>query len=76
MKFGADGNLYVAVFGQGDVSVLDTRGKVVRRMEAGGIYPTNLVFGAGGEQSIYVTEAATGTVRKIHVGTDGFPQFK
>ena len=76
MKFGADGNLYVAVFGQGDITVLDPKGKVVRRIEVGGIYPTNLVFGPAGEQSIYVTEAATGTVRKLHVGTDGFPLFK
>jgi len=76
MKFGADGNLYVAVFGQGDVTVLDPRGRVIRRIEVGGIYPTNLVFGPAGEQSIYVTEAATGTVRKFHVGTDGFPLFK
>jgi len=76
IKFGADGNLYVAVFGQGDVTVLDPRGKVVSRVEVGGIYPTNLVFGPKGEQSIYVTEAATGTVRKLHVGTDGFPLFK
>lgn len=75
MKFGADGNLYAAVFGQGDITVLDPKGKVVRRIEVGGIYPTNLVFGAAGEQSIYVTEAATGTVRKFHVGTDGFPLF-
>ena len=76
MKFGADGNLYVAVFGQGDITVLDPNGNVVRRIEVGGICPTNLVFGAKGEQSIYVTEAATGTVRKFHVGTDGFPLFK
>ena len=76
MQFAADGNLYVAVFGQGDVTVLDPRGKVVKRIQVGGIYPTNLVFGPAGEQSIYVTEAATGTVRKFHVGTDGFPLFK
>lgn len=73
MKFGADGNLYVAVFGQGDITVLGPDGQVVRRLETGGIYPTNLVFGPRGEQSIYVTEAETGTVRKFFVGTDGLP---
>ena len=31
MKFGADGNLYVAVFGQGNVTVLDRAGAVVRQ---------------------------------------------
>ena len=75
MKFGSDGKLYVAVFGQGIITVLNGDGGVDRRIEVGGIFPTNLVFGREGEQSIYVTEAATGTVRKIAVGTDGFPLF-
>jgi len=73
MKFGADGNLYVAVFGQGDITVLGPDGAVVRRFPVGGIYPTNLVFGKAGERAIYVTEAETGTVRRLNVGTDGFP---
>jgi len=71
----ADGNLYVAVFGQGDVTVLSPAGEVVKRYPVGGSYPTNLVFGASGERSIYVTEAETGTVRKLEVGTDGFPLY-
>ena len=75
MKFGADGNLYVAVFGQGDVTVLGTGGEVVRRIPVGGIYPTNLVFGRAGEKSIYVTEVETGSVRRLGVGTDGFPLY-
>lgn len=75
MKFGADGNLYVAVFGQGDVTVLGGDGKVVRRYEAGGQLPTNLAFGKDGENRIYVTEAETGSVRIIDVGTDGLPLY-
>jgi gluconolactonase len=75
MKFGADGNLYVAVFGQGDVTVVSPAGEVIERYPVGGIYPTNLVFGKSGERSIYVTEAETGTVRRLAVGTDGFPLY-
>jgi len=75
MKFAANGQLFVAVFGQGDVTVLNTDGSVDRRIKTEGMYPTNLVFGKDGEQSIYVTEAETGTVQKFHVGTDGFPLF-
>ena len=71
MKFGADGNLYIAVFGQGDVTVLGPDGNVVTRYEAGGMFPTNLVFGKDGEERIYVTEVETGSVRIIDVGTDG-----
>jgi gluconolactonase len=73
MKFGKDGKLYVAVFGQGDVTVLDPSGEVSERFPVGGQWPTNLVFGPDGEQRIYVTEAETGTVRIQNVGTDGHP---
>lgn len=73
MKFGKDGNLYIAVFGQGDVTVLGPDGAVVKRYEAGGMFPTNLVFGKDGEKRIYVTEVETGSVRIIDVGTDGLP---
>jgi gluconolactonase len=65
MKFGADGNLYVCVFGQGDVTVLDRNGAVVNRMKTGGIYPTNLVFGQDGERKIYVTEGETGGSHRV-----------
>lgn len=76
MKFGADGNLYVAVFGQGNITVLGADGKVVRRFPTDGGWPTNLHFGEPGEQSIYVTEAQTGTVQVIAVGTDGLPLYR
>jgi gluconolactonase len=76
MKFGADANLYVAVFGQGNVTVLDPDGNVTRRVEVEGMWPTNLHFGEPGEESIYVTEAETGTVQIIDVGTDGFPLYR
>jgi gluconolactonase len=73
MKFGEDGKLYVAVFGQKNVTVLDPGGEVVRRLPVGGALPTNLVFGADGEKRIYVTEAETGSVYLLDVGTDGYP---
>jgi gluconolactonase len=76
MKFGADGNLYVAVFGQGNITVLNTDGKVVRRLPTAGVWPTNLHFGRSGEKCIYVTEAETGSVQIISVGVDGFPLYK
>ncbi len=76
MKFGKDGNLYVAVFGQGDVTVLNPDGEVIERMPTGGMWPTNLAFGKDGENRIYITEAETGTVRIADVGTDGFPLFR
>jgi gluconolactonase len=68
MKFGADGNLYVCVFGQGDVTVLGRGGNVIRRIATQGAMPTNLVFKG---RSIYVTEASTGTVQVFDVGSEG-----
>jgi gluconolactonase len=73
MKFGADGNLYVCVFGQGDVTVLGRDGKVVRRLKVEGSMPTNLAFAPGGATKIYVTEVETGTVQVIDVDSAGFP---
>lgn len=73
MKFGADAHLYVAVFGQGDVTVLGPDGSVVRRIKTDGSMPTNLVFGPKGEKKIYVTEVETGSVQVMDVDTDGFP---
>jgi len=73
MKFGRDGNLYVAVFGQGDVTVLGPRGELVRRIKTDGACPSNLAFAPDGRQRIYVTEVVTGTVQIFEVGTDGLP---
>ena len=73
MKFGADGNLYVCVFGQGNVTVLGRDGKVARRISTQGSLPTNLAFGPMGDRKIYVTEVETGSVQILDVDTDGFP---
>jgi gluconolactonase len=70
MKFGADGNLYVCVFGQGDVTVLSRSGSVLKRIKTDGPYCTNLVFKGA---KIYVTEVTTGTVQVFDVDTEGLP---
>lgn len=75
MKFGANGHLYVTVFGQGDVTVLGPDGAVVERIKTEGSMPTNLVFGPAGSQKIYVTEDAQGTLEVFDVDTDGLPLY-
>jgi gluconolactonase len=75
MKFGADGNLYVTVFGQGDVTVLGPDGAVARRIKTAGRMPTNLVFGPPESEMIYVTEDEFGTLEVFEVGTDGLPLY-
>lgn len=74
-KFGANGNLYVAVFGQGDITVLGPYGAVVERIKTEGQWPTNLAFGPPGSKSIYVTEDELGRMEVFEVGTDGLPLY-
>ncbi|MGH3145015.1 MAG: SMP-30/gluconolactonase/LRE family protein [Rubrobacter sp.] len=71
MAYGADGNLYVTVYGQGDVTVLSPDGAVVERIETAGRLPTNVAFGPSGERKIYVTETDLGQVEVFEVGTEG-----
>jgi gluconolactonase len=71
MAFDADGRLYVAVFGQGDATVLDTDGKVVNRIQTAGNLPTNLAFARNSQKRLYVTEYEFGTVEILEVSADG-----
>jgi gluconolactonase len=75
MKFGADGRLYVTVFAQGDVTILDAGGKVSDRIKTNGALPTNLAFGLPGDKRIYVTEDKHGTLEVFDVGVDGFKLY-
>ena len=71
MAFSRDGRLFVAVFGQGDVTVLAPDGAVVERMSLQGRAPTNVAFGRDGEQRLYVVEDEFGTIEVYDVGVDG-----
>lgn len=71
MAFGADGKLYVAVFGEQDVTVLDTTGSVEARMPTRGKLPTNVAFAQPGNQRIYVTEYEFGAIEAFDVATNG-----
>lgn len=73
MAFGADGNLYVAVFAQQDVAVLDRHGAVVDRLRTAGRLPTNCAFALPGRQQLYVTEYELGQIEVFDTGIDGAP---
>ena len=74
MAFGADGRLYVAVLGQGDVTVVEPSGAIAWRMTTQGSLPTNVAFGAPGERRLYVTEIEFGRVERLIVDTDVAPE--
>lgn len=73
MAFSTDGRLYVAVFGQGDVMVLDPSGALCGRLETAGKLPTNVAFCLPGRRRIHVTEYELGQLEAFDVGIDGLP---
>jgi gluconolactonase len=73
MAFDADGNLYVAVYGQGDVTVLDPQGEVLRRIDTPGKQTTNVCFGLGDSEQLYVTDYEYGRLERFDVGVGGLP---
>lgn len=73
MAFGADGNLYVAVFAQRDVTILGRNGAVVNRLRTAGRLPTNCAFALHGQRKLYVTEYELGQIEVFDVGIDGAP---
>ena len=71
LAVGENGYFYCAVVGQGDLTVVDTSGHIVERINVCGDQPTNVVFGPKGSGDIYVTVKDAGTVERHHVGVDG-----
>jgi gluconolactonase len=71
MAFDEEGLLYVAVFGQGDVTVLGGDGNVTRRIVTQGRLPTNVAFAVPGKRTIYVTEYQNAQVETFAVDSDG-----
>jgi|SRR5687767_8180854 len=62
MKFGRDGNLYVAMVWQGDVTVVTEQGRIVRRIPTHGDGPTNVCFS---DDKLYVTDQGIGAL-EVH----------
>lgn len=73
MAFSEDGLLWIAVFGQGDVTVVDPEVGVIARFATLGSYPTNCAFGLPGQKLLYVTEAELGQLEVHDVGVGGGP---
>ena len=71
MAFSRDGRLWVAVFNQGDVTVLNPDGSLSHRIKLPGNNPTNLAFGPPGDTRIYITEGDMGTLESRDVGVEG-----
>lgn len=75
MAFSSDGRLWIAVFGQGDITVLAADGSVDHRIKLPGRSPTNVAFGDPGDERLYIVEGETGTLESREVGVGGAPLF-
>jgi len=75
MAFSKDGRLFVAVFGRGRVTVMDSNGRIVEHILTRGRKPTNVAFGLPGDNRIYVTENEFGALEVFDVGEEGLPLY-
>ena len=75
MAFGADGRLYCAVFGQGNVTVLDCAGTVADRIETNGQRPTNIAFRKGADAAV-VTDLGRCELEEIALPCPGRALYK
>jgi gluconolactonase len=57
LKLGADGNYYVAQNGSGRVLVVNEEKKLLRTIDVPTPYVTNVAFGPGGADTLYITGA-------------------
>jgi gluconolactonase len=73
MAFDVEGKLYVAVYAQGDVTILGKDGRVIKRIPTPGNLPTNVCFGLPGQKNIYVTEYELGRLECFDVDAEGLP---
>jgi gluconolactonase len=63
--FDARGNLHVAHVGMGQIQVLDPAGQVIRRYDAGHLYPSNVAFGGPDLDRLYVTGKDAGVEGRL-----------
>jgi gluconolactonase len=76
MKFGANGQLFITVYGAGTITVLGTEGSIQRQIPTKGSKPTNVAFGPDDQKKIYITEDETGTLQTIDGDFSGLPLYR
>ena len=72
IRFAADGDLYVTLFGRGQIAVVSPGAEVIDRIRLPGLYPTNAVFRDG---NLLVCEGATGAIWSLALGVEGLPSY-
>ena len=75
MALDVEGNLYVAYYDAGVVTVIDQWGNVKEELDAGGKRPTNVAFGGKDRRRLYITETETDCVYVHKVKIPGLPLY-
>ncbi len=75
MALGADGRLYVAVYGAGQIKIFGADGKQVGARDLPGKNPTNCAFDPSGRLGLVVTEAERGELLSLPDLGPGVPLF-
>lgn len=75
MAFDLEGNLYVAVLLQGDVTVLNPDGTVKDRLRTDGAFPTNVAFSRSGQTLMLVTEGSKNQLEMFETSLEGLPLY-
>lgn len=73
MRSDVRGNLYIARYGAGEVTVVSPHGTVLQRIKLKGQKPTNVAFGGADGKTVYVTlqeRGAIETFRSDHAGRE------
>ena len=62
MRCDVDGNLYIARYAAGEVTVVSQHGTVIERIKSKGQKPTNVAFGGADGKTVYVTMQDRGAI--------------
>lgn len=65
MKTDREGNLYIARYGAGRITVLSPNGEILQKLPLQGQYPTNLALQEGSPFRIFVTMQQRGTIEVL-----------
>ncbi len=70
LAFDRSGILYCAIYGQGEVSLIDRGGKISGHIRTNGLLPGNLAFTQDGKHAV-ITEQEHGAIERIPVPRPG-----
>lgn len=72
LAFDRDDTLYCAIYGQGDICLIDTSGKISGHIRTNGALPSNIAFTLDGKH-VLITEQQHGVIERIPAPRPGLP---